>query len=298
MTANQNTIRLTMAQALVKYLQVQYSRRDGQQRRLIPAIFGIFGHGNVAGLGQAILEAGTDLPYYQPHNEQSMVHTASGFAKTNLRLATLACSSSIGPGATNMITGAATATINRLPVLLLPGDYYATRYQGPVLQQLEHPISADVSVNDCFRPVSRFFDRISRPEQLLTALPEAMRVLTDPADTGAVTLALPQDVQAHAYDYPARLFEERVWEVERRIPSAGRIREAVELLKAAQRPIIIAGGGVIYSDARAELKAFSGKFAIPVGETMAGKGAMPGPRSSSIRRTGKAGSGSSLCGMA
>ncbi|MBI4531558.1 MAG: 3D-(3,5/4)-trihydroxycyclohexane-1,2-dione acylhydrolase (decyclizing) [Candidatus Latescibacteria bacterium] len=271
---NQHTICLTMAQALVKYLQVQYGERDGRTRRLIPAIFGIFGHGNVAGLGQALYEYGQDLPYYQPRNEQSMVHTASGFAKANHRLATLACTSSIGPGATNMVTGAATATINRLPVLLLPSDYYATRYQGPVLQQLEHPVSADVSVNDCFRPVSRFFDRISRPEQLLTALPEAMRVLTDPAETGAVTLALPQDVQAHACDYPAHFFERRVWRVERRVPDPQRIVEAVTLLRQAKRPVIIAGGGVHYSEAWDDLRIFSETFGIPVGETFAGKGAI------------------------
>ena len=277
MSNDRETIRLTMAQALVKYLQVQYSERDGQTRRLIPGLFGIFGHGNVAGLGQALCEYGRDLPYYQPCNEQSMVHTASGFAKTNLRLATLACTSSIGPGATNMITGAATATINRLPVLLLPSDYYATRYQGPVLQQLEHPVSADVSVNDCFRPVSRFFDRISRPEQLLTALPEAMRVLLDPADTGVVTLALPQDVQAHAYDYPARLFEKRVWRVERRLPDPQRIAETLTLLKQARRPVIIAGGGAHYAAAWDELQTFAEKCGIPVGETFAGKGAMRRP---------------------
>src|SRR5580704_15078838 len=196
------TIRLTMAQAVVKYLQAQFSERDGKTRRLIPAMFGIFGHGNVCGMGQALEECGKELPYYQPCNEQSMVHTAIGFAKANLRLATLACTSSIGPGAANMITGAATATINRLPVLLFPSDYYATRHQGPVLQQIEHPISADVSVNDCFRPVSRFFDRITRPEHLLTALPEAVRVLTDPAETGAAVISLPQDIQAHVWDFP------------------------------------------------------------------------------------------------
>jgi 3D-(3,5/4)-trihydroxycyclohexane-1,2-dione acylhydrolase (decyclizing) len=267
-------LRLTMAQAIVKYLQVQFSERDGQTRRLIPAAFGIFGHGNVAGIGQALYEYGEDLPYYQPCNEQSMVHTAIGFAKTSQRLATLACCSSIGPGATNMVTGAATATINRLPVLLFPSDYYATRHQGPVLQQLEHPISADVSVNDCFRPVSRFFDRISRPEQLLTALPEAMRVLTDPVETGAVTLALPQDVQAHAYDYPANLFEKRVWRIERRIPDPQRIKEAVGMLLESKRPLIVAGGGVHYAQAWDELKAFSEAFGIPVCETFGGKGAI------------------------
>ena len=267
-------LRLTMAQAIVKYLQVQFSERDGETRRLIPAAFGIFGHGNVAGMGQALYEYGASLPYYQPCNEQSMVHTAIGFAKASQRLATLACCSSIGPGATNMVTGAATATINRLPVLLFPSDYYATRHQGPVLQQLEHPISADVSVNDCFRPVSRFFDRISRPEQLLTALPEAMRVLTDPVETGAVTLALPQDVQAHAYDYPANLFEKRVWRIERRLPDRQRIREAVGMLLESKRPLIVAGGGVHYAQAWDELKAFSDAFGIPVCETFGGKGAV------------------------
>ncbi|MHB8629721.1 MAG: 3D-(3,5/4)-trihydroxycyclohexane-1,2-dione acylhydrolase (decyclizing) [Aggregatilineales bacterium] len=262
---------LTMAQALVKYLSVQYSERDEKRQRFIPAIFGIFGHGNVAGLGQALFEYGADLPYYQTRNEQSMVHTATGFAKAHYRLSTLACTSSIGPGATNMITGAATATINRVPVLLLPSDYYATRYQGPVLQQLEHPISADVSVNDCFRPISRFFDRIQRPEQLLTALPEAMRVLTDPAETGAVTIALPQDVQAHAYDYPTHFFEPRTWRVERRLPDAERIAEAVAMLKGAKRPLIVAGGGIHYSEAWEELGAFADAFGIPVGETFVGK---------------------------
>ncbi len=270
------TIRLTMAQALVKYLQVQQSERDGETRRLIPALFGIFGHGNVAGIGQALFEYGQDLPYYQPCNEQSMVHTAIGFAKANVRRATFACSSSIGPGATNMITGAATATINRIPVLLLPSDYYATRHQGPVLQQLEHPVSADLSVNDCFRPVSRFFDRIARPEQLLTALPEAMRVLTDPAETGAVTLSLPQDIQAHAYDYPAYFFASRVWRIERRPPASRRIDEAVALLTASKRPVIIAGGGVHYAEASEALRAFAEACGIPVAETSGGKGAMPG----------------------
>src|SRR5258708_29351811 len=270
-----STQRLTMAQALVKYLQVQYSERDGKVRRLIPAIFGIFGHGNVAGLGQALYEYGQDLPYHQPRNEQSMVHTAIGFAKANQRLATLACTASIGPGSTNMITGAATATVNRVPVLLLPSDYYATRFQGPVLQQLEHPISADVSVNDCFRPVSRFFDRISRPEQLLTSLPEAMRVLTDPVETGAVTLALPQDVQAHAYDYPSHFFEERVWRVERRAADPQRIREAIDLLKQARRPAIIAGGGVRYAQAWRGLQAVSESLGGPGGASFGRKGALP-----------------------
>ena len=269
-----STVSLTTAQALVKFLSVQYSERDGSERRLIPGMFGIFGHGNVAGLSQALYEYGQDLPYFQPRNEQSMVHTACGFAKATNRTATLACTSSIGPGATNMITGAALATINHLPVLLLPSDYYATRHQGPVLQQLEHPVSADVSVNDCFRPVSRFFDRISRPEQLLTALPEAMRVLTDPAETGAVTIALPQDVQSHAYSFPQALFEKRVWRIERRVPNPQRIREAIELIKKARRPVIIAGGGVHYSQAWKELQSLSESMGIPVVETFAGKGAI------------------------
>jgi 3D-(3,5/4)-trihydroxycyclohexane-1,2-dione acylhydrolase (decyclizing) len=268
------TIRLTTAQALVKYLQVQFSEFDGETRRLIPGIFAIFGHGNVAGLSQALVEYGGQLPYYQPRNEQSMVHTAAGFAKANHRLATLACASSIGPGSTNMLSGAALASINRLPVLLLPADYYATRHQGPVLQQLEHPVSADVSVNDAFRPVSRFFDRIQRPEQLLTALPEAMRVLTDPAQTGAVTIALPQDVQSHAWDFPAHFFDGRVWHIERRMPHPDRLAEATDLLTKAKRPVIIAGGGVHYSQAWKELERFSERFGIPVGETFAGRGAI------------------------
>src|SRR5262245_2711929 len=286
--------RLTMAQAIVKYLQVQFSERDGQTRRLIPAAFGIFGHGNVAGIGQALYEYGEGLPYYQPCNEQSMVHTAIGFAKANQRLATLACCSSIGPGATNMITGAATATINRLPVLLLPSDYYVTRHQGPVLQQLQHPVSADLSVNDCLRPVSRFFDRISRPEQLLTALPEAMRVLTDPVETGAVTIALPQDIQAHAYAFPARFFQRRTWRIERRPPEARRLQEAVGLLKEARRPVIIAGGGVHYSEAWQELQAFAEALGIPVTETFAGKGAMQTRRELALGGNGVEGTGAAF----
>jgi len=274
MSSTGKTVRLTVAQALVKYLQLQYSELDGKKQRLIRGMFGIFGHGNVAGMGQALEEYGAGLPYYQPHNEQSMVHSAVGYTKAMRRLSTMACAASIGPGSTNMLTGAACATINRLPVLLLPADYYATRFQGPVLQQLEHPISADISVNDAFRPLSRFFDRITRPEQLLTALPEAMRVLTEPAETGAVTIALPQDIQSHAYAYPAEFFEERSWRIERRLPDPMRIREAVELLKKAKRPFIVAGGGVLYSFASDALKRFAESFGIPVGETFAGKGAL------------------------
>jgi 3D-(3,5/4)-trihydroxycyclohexane-1,2-dione acylhydrolase (decyclizing) len=268
--------RLTVAQALVRYLQVQYSRRDDEEQRLIPALFGIFGHGNVAGLSQALAEYGSALPYYQPFNEQSMVHTAAGYAKAMNRRATLACTSSIGPGATNMITGAALATINRLPVLLLPSDYYASRRQGPVLQQLEHPTSFDESVNDCFRPVSRFFDRIARPDQLVESLPEAMRVLTDTAETGAVTISLPQDVQSEAFSWPATLFEPRVWEIERRPPIAGRVAELVAILETSKRPFVIAGGGVHYSEAWDALAEFAASFGIPVGETSAGKGSFRG----------------------
>ena len=276
MTRHKATIRLTAAQAIVKYLQAQYSERDGDRKRLIPAMFGIFGHGNVAGLGQALAEYGTELPFYQPRNEQSMVHTAIGYAKTVRRRATLACTASIGPGSTNMLTGAATATINRLPVLLFPSDYYATRRQGPVLQQLEHSSDLDKSVNDCFRPISRFFDRLTRPEQLLASLPEAMRILTDPVETGAVTISLPQDVQSEAYDYPAQFFAESVWRMERRAPDPQEIRQAVTILKKAKRPLIIAGGGAHYSDASAELKSFAEEFGIPVGETFGGKGAISG----------------------
>jgi 3D-(3,5/4)-trihydroxycyclohexane-1,2-dione acylhydrolase (decyclizing) len=268
--------RLTVAQAVVRFLQAQYSRRDGEEERLIPALFGIFGHGNVAGLSQALAEYGDELPYYQPFNEQSMVHTAAGYAKAKRRRATLACTSSIGPGATNMVTGAALATINRLPVLLLPSDYYASRRQGPVLQQLEHPVSFDQSVNDCFRPVSRFFDRIVRPDQLVESLPEAMRVLTSPDETGAVTIALPQDVQSEAFTWPGRLFERRVWELERRPPVEARVADFVELLRSSRRPFLIAGGGVFYSEAWDALAEMAGAFGIPVGETSAGKGAFRG----------------------
>ena len=264
-------IRLTSAQAMVKYLQVQYSEMDGKRRRLIAGIFGIFGHGNVTGLGQALEEYGRELPYFQGRNEQGMVHVASGFADAHDRLSTFACTSSIGPGATNIITGPATATINRLPVLLIPSDYFATRYQGPVLQQLEHRISADISVNDCFRPVSCFFDRILRPEHLLTALPNSMRVLTDPVNTGAVTIAFPQDVQSHAYDYPLNFFEKRIWRIERVLPQPQRIVEATRLIKKAKRPMIIAGGGVQYSNASRELQEFVDTFGIPVSETFGGK---------------------------
>jgi 3D-(3,5/4)-trihydroxycyclohexane-1,2-dione acylhydrolase (decyclizing) len=268
------TVRLTAAQALVRFLQAQHSERDGRVRRAIPAMFGIFGHGNVLGLGQALREEGHDLPFHQPKNEQAMVHTAIGYAKASRRLATLACTASIGPGSTNMLTGAATATTNRLPVLLLPSDTFANRRQGPVLQQLEHPLQGDVSVNDAFRPLSRFFDRIARPEQLLTALPEAMRVLLDPAETGAVTIALHQDVQGEAFDYPTSFFERREWPVARRVPAPRDLVAAANALRAARRPLAIAGGGVRYSEAEDALRRFVGELGIPVAETSAGKGSL------------------------
>lgn len=254
------TVRLTVAQALIRFLAAQRTERDGAEQALFAGCFGIFGHGNVAGLGQALLEHelrsvpdGADraqpFRYYQARNEQAMVHAAVAYARMRNRMSTWACTSSIGPGATNMITGAALATINRLPVLLLPGDVFATRPSPPVLQELEHPMYGDISVNDAFRPVSRFFDRIWRPEQLPSALLAAMRVLTDPAETGAVTLALPQDVQAQAYDWPAELFAERIWHVRRPAPELVAIDRAARLLRSAGRPLIVAGGGVIYSDA-------------------------------------------------
>ena len=272
--ARQETTRLTMGQALIKFLQAQYSEYDGDIQRFIPAIWGIFGHGNVSGLSQALWEYGDDLPYYQPTNEQSMVHAASGFARARLRTQTFACTTSIGPGATNMITGAATAHINRLPVLLLPSDYYATRFQGQVLQDIEHPVSLDMSVTDCFRVVSQFFDRITRPEQILYALPEAMRVMADPVDAGPATIALPQDIQSVAFDYPLNFFRKQIWRIERRQPDRRRIEEAVSLLKGAKQPYILAGGGIHYSKAWSELREFSDKFGIPVGETHSGRGAL------------------------
>jgi 3D-(3,5/4)-trihydroxycyclohexane-1,2-dione acylhydrolase (decyclizing) len=268
-------LRLTTAQALVAYLSAQYSERDGQQRRLIPAIFGIFGHGNVVGLGQALEEVGADLPYFQGKNEQAMVHAAVGYAKASLRTQTLACAASVGPGATNMVTGAATASANRLPVLLLPADVYMRRRQDPVLQQIEHPSDRDVSVNDCFRPVSRFFDRITRPEQLLTSLPEAMRVLVDPVQTGAVTIALPQDVQGEAFDFPGAFFLPRAWPIVRRSPAEEETRSAIEIIGGSERPLLIAGGGVRYAEAEEELARLSSDVGIPVGETFAGKGCGP-----------------------
>lgn len=268
------TQRLTMGQAVVRFLQAQYVSRDGEEQPFFAGMFGIFGHGNVAGIGQALHAYRDEFRFYQTRNEQAMVHTAAAYAKMKNRLQTFACTSSIGPGATNMVTGAATATINRLPVLLLPGDIFARRNVAPVLQQLESEQSQDVSVNDCFKPVSRYWDRINRADQAVTALPEAMRVLTSPAETGAVTLSLPQDVQAEAYDYPASLFEKRVWTVGR--PRADRelLAQAAAAIRGSKRPMIVAGGGVIYSGATEALAKLVEATGIPVGETQAGKGSM------------------------
>jgi 3D-(3,5/4)-trihydroxycyclohexane-1,2-dione acylhydrolase (decyclizing) len=267
------TIRLTTAQAVIQFLRHQYVERDGKENRFFAGCFGIFGHGNVAGIGQA-LQQYPDFRYYQTRNEQAMVHTAVAYAKHKNRLQTLVCTTSIGPGATNMLTGAAMATINRLPVLLLPGDIFARRNVAPVLQQLESEHSQDISVNDAFRPVSRYWDRINRPDQLITALPEVMRVLTSPAETGAVTLCLPQDVQAEAYDFPAALFKKRVWTIPRNRPDVNLLLRAVQWIRDAERPLIIAGGGVLYSEATEALRIFVELTGIPVGETMAGKGSL------------------------
>ncbi len=272
------TVRLTVGQAIVRFLTNQWSERDGIEHRMIEGCFGIFGHGNVAGIGEALLEAELESPglmkYYQGRNEQAVVHAASGFARTRRRLSTLACITSVGPGATNMVSGAALATISHLPVLLLPGDVFATRPADPVLQQLEHPSSRDISVNDTLRPVSRFFDRIDRPEQLPEALLGAMRVLSDPVDTGAVTVCLPEDVQAEAFDWPEELFARRVWHVDRPSPDATAIDRAADLLHQSRRPLIVAGGGVHYSDAAAALTSLVSATGIPVAETQAGKGSL------------------------
>ena len=270
------SIRLTVGQALVRFVANQYVERDGRQNRFIEGIWGIFGHGNVSGLGQGIVEFADQfgLRFYRPQHEQGMVHIAAAFAKHRNRLSTFACTTSIGPGALNMVTGAGVATVNRLPVLLLPSDYFANRVPDPVLQQIEHPMERDVSASDAFRPVSKFFDRISRPEQLLASLPEAFRILTDPAETGAVTISLPEDVQAEAFDWPAGFFEKRVWNVRRPVPEPELIQKAAELIQKARRPIIISGGGTIYSDACEELRKFCDEFGIPITETQAGKGVL------------------------
>jgi 3D-(3,5/4)-trihydroxycyclohexane-1,2-dione acylhydrolase (decyclizing) len=280
MTSTAETVRLTVGQAVVRFLANQWSERDGRRQKLFAGCLGIFGHGNVAGVGQALLQnelAGGEerLPYVLARNEQAMVHTAVAYARQKDRLQTWACTASVGPGSTNMLTGAALATVNRLPVLLLPSGTFATRVAGPVLQELEAPYAADLTVNDAFRPLSRFFDRVNRPEQLPSALLGAMRVLTDPVETGAVTVALPQDVQAEAFDWPVELFAERVWRVARPLPEAVDIEDAAALIRSARRPLVVAGGGVHYSGAEDALRAFSEATGIPVGESQAGKGSLP-----------------------
>ncbi|WP_406335761.1 3D-(3,5/4)-trihydroxycyclohexane-1,2-dione acylhydrolase (decyclizing) [Streptomyces sp. NBC_00203] len=288
------TIRLTTAQALVRFLANQYSERDGQEQRLIPGVWGIFGHGNVAGIGQALLQAAVtreaDLPYYLARNEQGMVHASVAYAKMRDRLATFACTASTGPGSTNMITGAALATTNRIPILLLPSDMFATRAADPVLQQLEDTRGGDVTVNDAFRAVSKYFDRISRPEQLIPAALAAMRVLSDPVETGAVTLALPQDVQAEGFDWPAEFFRRRVWHVGRPVPEPAAVERAARLLRGARRPLIVAGGGTVYSGAETELRAFAEATGIPVADTHAGKGAVPWDHPYAVGGIGSTGS--------
>ncbi|MFJ8533314.1 3D-(3,5/4)-trihydroxycyclohexane-1,2-dione acylhydrolase (decyclizing) [Streptomyces sp. NPDC093591] len=269
-----STTRLTVAQALVRFLSAQYTERDGVRQRLIGATWGIFGHGNVAGIGQALIEYGDEMPYHQGRNEQAMVHAAVGYARQSGRLSTHAVTTSIGPGATNLVTGAALATVNHLPVLLLPGDIFATRPADPVLQQLEVAYAGDVSVNDCLRPVSKYFDRITRPEALIPSALNAMRVLTDPVETGAVTLALPQDVQAEAYDWPDDLFAERTWVVRRPGADPTELAEAVRAIRSARRPLVVAGGGVHHSRAEEALAEFAETTRIPVASTQAGKGSL------------------------
>ncbi|MEW6672737.1 MAG: 3D-(3,5/4)-trihydroxycyclohexane-1,2-dione acylhydrolase (decyclizing) [Thermodesulfobacteriota bacterium] len=269
-----HTIRLTMAQALLKFLDNQFVEMDGTENKFVRGVMGIFGHGNVTGLGEALEFMETGLTYICGHNEQGLVHAATAFAKQKNRLAIFACTSSIGPGALNMVNGAATATVNRIPVLLLPGDIFACRQPDPVLQQIEVPGDYTVTANDCFKPVSRYWDRIDRPEKLMTALINAFRVLTDPRDTGAVTLSLPQDVQAEAFDYPAVFFNKRIWHIDRLEPSRRVLLAAAAAIQASRRPLIIAGGGVHYSLAAETLAAFARRFKIPVAETQAGKSAI------------------------
>ena len=268
------TVRLTMAQALVKYLQAQYIEVDGQEESLFGGIFAIFGHGNVAGLGEALNAVKEEFPTLRAHNEQGMAMAAIAYAKQNRRRKIMAATTSIGPGAANMVTAAGVAHANRLPVLLLPGDTFATRTPDPVLQQVEHYGDPNITTNDCFRPVSRYFDRITRPEQIVTSLPAAMRVLLDPADCGPATIALPQDVQAMAYDYPESFFARKVHKIRRPMADRDQLEEAVALIKASKKPLIVAGGGVHYSGACEAVKAFAEKFSVPVAETQAGKGVM------------------------
>ncbi len=267
------TVRLTVSQALIRFLKNQHIRRDGKETPFIAGVWGIFGHGNVAGIAQALHED-QQMPFYLARNEQAMTHSAIAYAKSKNRMQAFACTASVGPGSTNMITGAATATINRIPLLLLPSDIFAKRNTSPVLQQLEHPLSQDISVNDAFKPVSRYWDRINRPDQLPWALLEAMRVLTSPDETGTVTLCFPEDVQAEAYEYPVELFRRRVWTIPRQNPDSDLFSEAVKQIRSSEKPLIIAGGGVLYSEATAELRSFAEETGIPVSETQAGKGSM------------------------
>ncbi len=282
------TIRLTVGQAVVRFLKNQYVERDGMENQFFGGCLGIFGHGIVAGVGEGLLE-NPDFKYIMTRNEQSSVHIAIAYAKMKNRLGTFACISSIGPGATNMVTGAACATINRLPVLIIPGDIFAKRNVAPVLQQLESASSQDISVNDCFKPVSKYWDRINRPEQLITSLTEVMRVLTSPSETGAVTLALPQDVQTEAYDFPEELFSKRTWKIPRPRPDLSLLNEAAKLIKSSKKPVIIAGGGVIYSEATEILKSFTEMTGIPVAETFAGKGSLPYNHSCNLGAVGATG---------
>lgn len=288
-TPRPGTIRLTMAQALIRFLKNQYVTRDGSTPQpFFAGCFGIFGHGNLAGVGQALQE-NPDFRYYQSRNEQAMVHTAAAYARMKNRMQTFACTASTGPGSTNMITAAAGATINRIPVLLLPGDVFAHRSVGPVLQQLECESTQDISVNDCFKPVSRYWDRIQRPEQLLTALPEAMRVLLSPVNTGAVTLCLPQDIQVEAYDYPVEFFTQKIWMIQRQPADDTILTTAVQWIKASKQPMIIAGSGVIYSGATDALDHLTRKTGMPVGETQAGKGSLPFDHPHNLGATGVTG---------
>jgi 3D-(3,5/4)-trihydroxycyclohexane-1,2-dione acylhydrolase (decyclizing) len=283
------TVRLTAAQALIRFLAAQHVERDGVEHRFFGGCFGIFGHGNVAGIGEALYESPELLTFYQARSEQGMVHAASGYARMRNRLGALVCTTSIGPGATNMVTGAALATVNRLPVLLLPGDVFASRRPDPVLQQLETPWAGDLSVNECFRPVSRYFDRIWRSEQVLSAALSAMRVLVNQAETGAVTLAFPQDVQAEALDVPEAFLRKRVWRIPRPVPDEAALREAAALIRAAKRPLIVAGGGAIYSEATEALRRLCEQTGIPVGETQAGKGSLPYDHPSALGAIGVTG---------
>lgn len=284
------TVRLTMAQALVRFLDRQYLEVDGTEIKFVAGVFGIFGHGVVVGLGEALAAEGHSLRFHQGKNEQGAAHAAMGFAKQRNRRQIMAVTSSIGPGALNMVTAAATATVNRIPVLFLPGDAYACRQPDPVLQQIEQFNDHNITANDAFKAVSRYWDRVSRPEQLMTAMVNAMRVLTDPAETGAVTIALPQDVQGEAFDYPEEFFEKRVHHVERRIPTPAQIERAAALVRAAKRPLVICGGGVRYSEAGRELKVFCEKFHIPFGETQAGKGVLPWDHPCNLSGIGTTGS--------